>query len=331
MAELLRNKGYDVRIICIDKPGLITKIRKLLKNGFSAKNTGWLYLFKGPIEWPQSPSQLTFENDEIVIGVGTYTLGYLINLPKNLIKLRFNHGLPARFDEDAKRAWSMDLPSITVSKTLVPTLEELCPGSVLDVVPNGIDKNLYHDKGLKREGIGVFYSKHPNKAPDFIIKVVQELRNKYPQTPLHVISTTSLPSELQGIVEFHHYPPVDRVCEIYNLCKVWLLPSDTEGLPGPVLEAMSCGTVVVSTDNDGSLEIIEPELNGLVSPRRDLDAFIKNVERAVTDDSLRSRLSQAGHERAEEFSWDAAVIKMEHVIDKLIKLNGNSNGELNKA
>lgn len=317
MAQLLREKGYNVRIICIDKPSFASKVRSAIKNKFSSKNTGWLHIFKGPVEWPSHPQELTFQDKEIVIGVGTYTLSYLINLPDNLIKLRFNHGLPAKFTEKAIQCWSYNLPSITVSRTLVPNLEELSPGSVMGVVPNGIDPNLYHDKGLQRDGIGVFYSKHPNKAPDFIVKVVQQIRRDFPETPLHVISTTQIPSELDDIVEFHHYPSVERVCEIYNKCRVWLLPSDTEGLPGPVLEAMSCGTVVVSTDNDGSLEIIEPEVNGLISPRRDLESFVKNVDRAFNDDVLRERLAKAGHKRAEEFSWDAAVTKMETILAKL--------------
>ena len=318
MAEFLRDKGYHVRIICLEKPSFSVRFKEALKNNFSSKNKGWLHIFKGPVLWPKSPAELNFEQDEVVIGVGTYTLGYLIDLPHDVIKLRFNHGMPAQFDDEAKRVWKYSLPSITVSNTLVPILEGLSPGSVLGVVPNGIDRKQYYNMNQPRDGVGVFYSRHPNKAPEFIIEVIQNLKQRYPDVPLRVISTTQCPDELQPIVEFHRLPSVDQVREIYNSCKVWLLPSDTEGLPGPVLESLSCGTVVVSTNNDGSLEIIEPEKNGLISPRRDLEAFIHNVGRVLTDESLRQTLSKAGEQRADEFSWDAAVEKMEKVLETLI-------------
>ncbi|MEL6830945.1 MAG: glycosyltransferase family 4 protein, partial [Pseudomonadota bacterium] len=257
-----------------------------------------------------------FAAKEIVIAVGTYMIPHLVQISADVIKLRYNHGLPAEFDTASETAWSRDIPSITVSGTLVPRLEELAPNTCLGVVPNGIDQSQYFDMDLERNGIGVFYGRHPNKAPDFIKSVLAKLHETLPETPLYLVSTEECPKDLSFVQAFR-LPPVETVRETYNRCRVWLLPSDTEGLPGPVLEAMSCGTLVVSTDNDGSLEIIEHDKNGLISPRRNLDAFVSNVRLGLNDDVLWERLTRAGKARAAEFSWDAAVDKMERIIRKL--------------
>ena len=329
MAELLRNNGHEVRIVCIQKQTLLQKFKRFRKTSAAEEkeNTGWLYQFSGEIVYQSNPRHLKTSLGEVVISVGSYTIEYLNTIDQDVIKLRYNHGLPAIFDAEAEQVWSYQMPSITVSQTIVDRLNELCPNSVLGVVPNGIDGKVYCNMKLERNGIGVFYSVHPNKAPDFIVQVMQEIHTRWPDIPLYVISTQAIPAELEEIANYLRYPPVEKVCETYNKCRCWLLPSDTEGLPGPVLESMSCGTVVVSTDNVGSLEIISPEVNGLISERRNLGEFVANVERAYFDEELNKKLSLAGSQRADEFSWEQALKKMEVILTGLSESDGATNSK----
>lgn len=321
MAQLLLERGHTVRICLVRKPRASEKLRKFSRRIRNIKDDGWLHLFSGAVEETPDINAANFTPGEIVIAVGTYMVPHLVRITADVIKLRYNHGLPAEFDAAAETAWSHNLPSITVSGTLVPRLEELAPKTCLGVVPNGIDPNQYYDMDLARDGIGVFYGRHPNKAPDFIKSVLTRLQEILPDTPLYLISTEECPPELSFVQAFR-YPPVEKVREIYNLCRVWLLPSDTEGLPGPVLEAMSCGTLVVSTDNLGSLEIIEHNETGLISPRRDLQGLVENVQLAMADDRLWQRITDAGKSRASGFSWSAAADKMELILQELPKAQG---------
>lgn len=316
MAQLLQERGHTVRICLVKKKRASERFRKLSRRVRNLKDDGWVHLFSGKVEEEPDLDTAKFAAKEIVIAVGTYMIPHLVRISADVIKLRYNHGLPAEFDSGAETAWSHDIPSITVSGTLVPRLEELAPNTCLGVVPNGIDPNQYYDMNLERDGIGVFYGRHPNKAPDFIKSVLSRLHEMLPGTPLYLVSTEECPPEL-SFVRALRYPPVEKVREIYNRCRVWLLPSDTEGLPGPVLEAMSCGTLVVSTDNLGSLEIIEHNKTGLISPRRDLAGFVDNVQLALTDDQLWHRITVAGKVKASEFSWKAAADKMESMLGEL--------------
>lgn len=313
LAERLRRKGYPVRLLLLRGTSVVAKIRRLLRKSRFLGRDGWLHLFGGEIESSREARLAHFEPNELAIAVGTYVVEQLSSLDSKVAKLRYNHGLPRELDPAAKRAWSLDLPTITVSSTLVPRLEELAPNTCLGVVPNGVEHSLYYDMKLGRLGIGTFFSSHPNKAPEFIIEVLQEVHRRFPDVPIYVVSTEKCPAELR-FANFYRYPSVSQVRKIYSMSKLWLLLSDAEGLPGPVLEALCCGTPVISTDNLGSLEIISHLKNGLIIPRRNVPEALKAITLALNDEQLQKRLSNEGLNRALEFSWESATVRMEAVL-----------------
>jgi len=89
-------------------------------------------------------------------------------------------------------------------------------------------------------------------------------------------------------------------------------PSRYEGFGLPVLEAMACGTPVLSS----SVSAI-PEVAGdaatLVDPS-DPEAIADGLGRIVEDGALRSRLSEAGVERARGFTWSATAERTAAVL-----------------
>lgn len=84
-----------------------------------------------------------------------------------------------------------------------------------------------------------------------------------------------------------------------------LFPSLHEGFGFPVLEAMHCGTPVI-TSRSSSL----PEVAGgaalLVDPG-DVAGLARQMARLTEDAALRQRLVRAGHARAAEFTWERAA------------------------
>jgi L-malate glycosyltransferase len=109
------------------------------------------------------------------------------------------------------------------------------------------------------------------------------------------------------------------VREIYSQSLVWLLASHTEGLPGPALEAMACGAVVISTDNEGSLEVIRDGVNGLIVPKSDFGAFVEKIRLILSDQTLRNNLAQGGFETVERFTWANAADRMEEFLDDVLR------------
>jgi glycosyltransferase involved in cell wall biosynthesis len=88
---------------------------------------------------------------------------------------------------------------------------------------------------------------------------------------------------------------------LYSAARVLAYPSIYEGFGLPMLEAMACGTPVVT-----STASCMPEVAGdaaLLDPPPDVDALAAGLERALTDEALRADLIARGRARARQFSW----------------------------
>ena len=88
---------------------------------------------------------------------------------------------------------------------------------------------------------------------------------------------------------------------LYSAARVLAYPSIYEGFGLPMLEAMACGTPVVT-----STASCMPEVAGdaaLLVPPTDVDALAAALDRALTDEALRADLIARGRTRARQFSW----------------------------
>ncbi|MGJ8561831.1 MAG: glycosyltransferase family 4 protein [Litorimonas sp.] len=67
---------------------------------------------------------------------------------------------------------------------------------------------------------------------------------------------------------------------------VYVLPSYREGTPRTVLEAMSMGRAIITTDAPGCRETVENGLNGFLVPVRDSNTLIEAMSRFINDPDL---------------------------------------------
>lgn len=93
----------------------------------------------------------------------------------------------------------------------------------------------------------------------------------------------------------------------YAAADVLAFPSVKEGFGLAVLEAMSAGVPVVTSDLPVFREYLVGGQDALLVPVGDLDALAAALEAALTDDVQRARLVRAGREVATRFSWPASA------------------------
>jgi glycosyltransferase involved in cell wall biosynthesis len=88
---------------------------------------------------------------------------------------------------------------------------------------------------------------------------------------------------------------IDRLLEGADF---FVLPSDIEGIPMSILEAMAHGLPIIASNVGGIPEIIEHDTSGLLVPAGDDRALASAIQRVAADPALRRRLGHAARERA---------------------------------
>jgi len=93
------------------------------------------------------------------------------------------------------------------------------------------------------------------------------------------------------------------IADILKGSHIVCLPSYREGLPKSLLEALSCGRPIITTDVPGCREVCADGVNGLLVPARDSIALSNAIEKLAINPELRQAMGRAGRLRAEsEFS-----------------------------
>lgn len=107
---------------------------------------------------------------------------------------------------------------------------------------------------------------------------------------------------LEGSVRFLGYVPDGDLPALYSAATVFAYPSLYEGFGLPVLEAMACGTPVVTSNVGGTAEVAS-DAALLVDPR-DTQGLAETLGRSLSDEVLRALLRVRGIKRAGQFSWE---------------------------
>ncbi len=110
---------------------------------------------------------------------------------------------------------------------------------------------------------------------------------------------------LQGRVLFPGFIPGEDLPAIYNAAELFIYPSVYEGFGLPILEAMACGTPVV-TSNTSSIPEVAGDAAILVNPAS-VEDLAEAMHRVLADAGLREELSKKGLERSRLFSWEEAA------------------------
>lgn len=121
----------------------------------------------------------------------------------------------------------------------------------------------------------------------------------------------------QGLEEYVLFPGFvddDDLPALYSAASVLAYPSLYEGFGLPVLEAMACGTPVV-TSNTSSLPEIAGDAALAVSPTNPV-ALSGALLNAVADEALRAQMIERGLKQARRFTWEDAARQLLAVYEQ---------------
>jgi glycosyltransferase involved in cell wall biosynthesis len=125
--------------------------------------------------------------------------------------------------------------------------------------------------------------------------------------------------ERQGLkseVIFTGYVPFEDLPALYSAASAMAFPSIYEGFGLPVLEAMACGTPVVTSSSSGLAEVADGAAL-LVNPLS-IDEIAGALHKVCSQPELAAELSALGVARAHEFTWENAARATLDVYERVL-------------
>jgi glycosyltransferase involved in cell wall biosynthesis len=122
---------------------------------------------------------------------------------------------------------------------------------------------------------------------------------------------------LENCVIFPGYVAEADLPAFYQLADVFAFPSLYEGFGLGPIEAMACGTPVVSSNSSSLPEVVENA--GLLVDPTDTAALNKALRRILSDAELSTDLAHRGLAQAKKFSWEKAVEELIDVYQSLLQ------------
>jgi glycosyltransferase involved in cell wall biosynthesis len=121
---------------------------------------------------------------------------------------------------------------------------------------------------------------------------------------------------LHRYVRFHGFVPDNTLAVLYRLASVFVFPSLYEGFGLPPLEAMACGTPVV-TSNVSSLPEVAGDAAVLVDPYSP-QAIADGILQVLHSAHLRAQMRERGFERVRAYSWERSARRVREVYGEVV-------------
>ena len=200
----------------------------------------------------------------------------------------------------------------------------------VEFVPIGVDTQLFHSQKAAEE-CDIFFlslldSFHRYKGLDVLLEAMQAVRIQLPEIRLAVGGSGELLKNyrhkakalgLEKNVRFEGRVSQKRLLEIYNGCKLFVLPSisaEQEGFGIVPLEAMACCRPVVVTDIVGVAEDVQKSGAGMVVEPGDRNALAQAIISILAEGKRAAIMGQAGRRLVEEkYSWKKVALQVERI------------------
>jgi phosphatidylinositol alpha-mannosyltransferase len=222
---------------------------------------------------------------------------------------------------------------IAVSAAARHFIDRYFPGDY-KVIPNGVDTTRF-DRAVPiarwQDGTRnlLFVGRHePRKGLLDALKAYRLLRKTGCDCRLLIVGTGPQEKEARRYVATRRLSGVEflgrvsdaQKAQLFKNAEVYLSPATGgESFGIVLLEAMAAGTPIVCSDIHGYKGVVRRDREALLVPPRNPKALAAAVASLLNDDEARAAMSQAGRERAEEFSWPRVTARVESYYNFVIR------------
>jgi glycosyltransferase involved in cell wall biosynthesis len=170
----------------------------------------------------------------------------------------------------------------------------------------------------------------PKKNIVTLLHVTKKLREKGLPHKLVIVGKRTWESEAELEEISHEIAAGNVVCPgyvdrndlpyVYQMADVFVFPSLYEGFGFPPLEAMACGTPVISTSSGALAETVKGA--ALIVKPNNIHQITNAICSMIKDSRFRERYTRMGLERSGRFNWDRAAEQTLSVYREVSATNG---------
>ncbi|MGN0163991.1 MAG: glycosyltransferase [Candidatus Ornithomonoglobus sp.] len=185
--------------------------------------------------------------------------------------------------------------------------------NMVPIVYNGMKLEKYRRKESYEIKNGIFRIMHigrfsRQKNHRGLIEGFACFHENYPETKLFLYGDGELKGDIQALIKKLHLENsvelcgiVDNINEIMCSYDMFILPSDYEGMPITLIEAMASGMPIAASAVGGVPDMIENEINGILTGP-DTDSIANAMKRMYESKELRKKLGSNAVESAKKYS-----------------------------
>lgn len=194
-------------------------------------------------------------------------------------------------------------------------------------IPNGVsEKFLISKKDINSNNINLLFVGRLSiqKNVPRLINAISLLKGK---ATLHIVGSGEKENEIKKLISdkklnnvILHGKKVGRdLVNFYKSADIFILPSDREGLPLVLLEAMASGTPIIASSVMGIREFVG-DAGILVNPPTP-KKFAMAIDELIENKEKRNTLSIRGREKVKQYDWNKIVKKFETVYREVLNEN----------
>ncbi len=213
---------------------------------------------------------------------------------------------------------------LAMSHHMKAYMEYLWPRKSFLILGNGVDLSKYFHTTSATSIIGLIYVGRliKSKRVSDAIKALSRVINDSPPIRLIIIGSGPLENELKNLciqlkiennVNFLGQINPSKIHRYLSNADIFIFPTESEGFPNAVLEAMASGLPILASQITVIPELVRNKVNGLLHPPRNINLLSENLKMLLFNNELRHSMGEKSRELASQYSWD-------NIVESLFKI-----------
>ena len=196
------------------------------------------------------------------------------------------------------------------------------------IIPGGVDHKIFHPfpkKSLTSGRLSIAYilrSKEHGytwKGSEDFWEACRQLTHLVPNFNIQVVAPEGASYPAPVPYEMVKATTDSEMAKFYAQADIFVSTSYFESFSMPLLEAMACGTAVVTTDNGGNRDYAKDGENCLLVPPSDIKQLTLTLAHLLTQEKLRNQLAQTGLHFSQSWTWRHSADKLETLLYQLAR------------